>query len=71
MYVSVLRPFFEVVKEGWILLDYSSFVPLIKVSGDRSSFAKLHLFPPSETTPEATRIRLVTSGELKGLNSMN
>jgi hypothetical protein len=61
----VVRPDFEVFKEGRILIDYLSFLLLFKVSGVRSSFAK-HLppFPSPETIPEATRINLVTSGKL-------
>jgi len=56
-----------VVKEGRIFYDHLSFLLLFKVSGDRSSFAKLHFpFPSPETTPEATKINLVTSGEKKG-----
>jgi hypothetical protein len=69
--LSVIRPDFEVVREGWILLDYLSFLLLLKVSGVRSSFAKLHPLPSPETIPEATRISLVTSGKLEGLNSLN
>jgi hypothetical protein len=61
--LSVLRPSFEVVKEGRIFWDYLSIILLFKVSGVRSSFAKPHSLPPPETIPEATRINLETSGE--------
>jgi hypothetical protein len=69
--LSVIRPDFEVVNEGRTLWDYLSFLLLFKVSGVRSSFAKLSPFPTPETIPEATRISLVTSGEFRGLSSMN
>jgi hypothetical protein len=67
--LSVIRPDFEVVKEGRILWDYLSFLLSFKGSGDRSYFAKPHPLPTPEITPEATRISLVTSGELKGMSS--
>jgi hypothetical protein len=63
--LRVFRPSFEVVKEGRILLDYLSFLLLLKESGDTSSFAKPHSLPSPETTPEVTRIGLVTPGKLK------
>jgi len=59
--LSAIRPDFEVVKEGRIL-HYSLFLLCFKVSGDRSSFAKLLPFSSLEIVPEATRINLVTSG---------
>ena len=58
------------VKEGRILREYLSFLLLFKVSGVRSSFDKILVLPHSETTPEATRINLEISGELKGLSSL-
>jgi hypothetical protein len=65
-----VRPDFKVVKKGRILLEYSSFFLLFKVSGIRSSFAKFLPLLHLETTSEATRITLETSGELKGLDSL-
>jgi hypothetical protein len=61
---SLFRPSFEVVKEGRIFQDDLSFLFLFKVSGDRSSFAKLLPLPFPENIPEANRFNLVTSGEL-------
>jgi hypothetical protein len=63
--LSLFRPSFEVVKEGRISLDHLSSLLLFKVSGHRSSFAKPHSLPSPETTPEATRINLLTSGKLQ------
>jgi hypothetical protein len=59
--LSVLRPNFEVVKEGRILLDYLPFLLLYKVFGDRTYFDK----PNPKTPPEGTRISLVTPSKLK------
>jgi hypothetical protein len=63
--LSVIRPTFEVVKEGRIFWDYLSFLLLSKVSSVRSSFAKLLPLPSPETIPETTRINLVTSSKLQ------
>ena len=62
--LSFIRPSFEVVREGLILLDYLSFLLFLKESGETSSFAKPHSLPSPETTPEATRINLMTSDKI-------
>jgi len=66
----VFRPSFEVVKKGRILKNDFSFLLPFRVSGVKLYFAKPHPFPFQEIVPEATRINLETSGELKGMSSV-
>jgi len=68
--LRVFRPLFEVVREGRILKNDFSFLVPFRVSGIKLSFVKPHPFPFQEIVPEATRINLETSGELKGMSSV-
>jgi len=64
MYVKVIRPSFEVVKEGRIFWDYLSFYFFLRSLEIDDTLPSLISLPTPETTPGATRISLVTFSKL-------